>query len=93
MRCIAALLCILVAGCVSAPPRIVQTPSVCPAPREKPTQALAAAAALPTELPSLPTDLNPDAAAVSVLVQRRQAAEQYHRALEVIAGLAAWIRQ
>lgn len=91
---IAALACLIAAaaGCKSQPPRVVQTPNVCPAPRAVPSAALVEADSLPAELPTLPADLNPDAAAVAILIQREQTAQMYHRARVVVQRLSEWIR-
>lgn len=85
---------LLFAGCAATvPTRIVTTPNVCPAPRQPPVELLAAARALPKELPTLSADVNPDAAAVAILVQRQQSAEMYQKARVLLDRMATWFAQ
>ncbi|HET6631493.1 MAG TPA: hypothetical protein VFG73_02140 [Rhodanobacteraceae bacterium] len=87
------LFALLLAGCATAPPaRIVQTPAICPAPRQPPTAALGAVDSLPPTLPALPAKLTPAEAADALHAAGAADAHWYHVARTAAAALAAWIR-
>lgn len=85
---LAVMLAMLAAGCSTQPPRIVQTPAVCPAPRALPAQTLAAIAALPEHLP--PLVVRGDAAQALYETGIRSAG-LYRQCVEAARGAAVWI--
>lgn len=89
-----ALCCVVwLHGCASTQ-RIVSVPSVCPAPRELPSQL---AQELPPQLPALtdylPKFHGPDGAAEALRQIRIDSAGQYQACLASRAALIEWARQ
>ena len=91
MRSAAAIALLLLAGCASAPPHVVQVPSVCPAPRALPTATLTAIAALPERLPDLPASAASTDAAAALFRVGTQDAALYQACRTAAQGAAEWI--
>jgi hypothetical protein len=83
---------LLFAGCASAPPRVVQTPSVCPAPRALPASTLASIDALPDALPPLPASAASTDAAPALYALGAADAASYQACRIAARGAAQWIR-
>ena len=82
----------LITGCAITPPRVVQTPPVCPAPRALPTETLAAIAALPARLPELPASAASTDAAAALFANGAQSASMYQACRRAADGAADWIK-
>lgn len=88
-----ALCCIVwLHGC-AATPRVIATPNVCPAKREKPLNLMQPQ---PDRLPaledSLPKDATPAQKADALQAVRRESGRLYSECYESLRGLIDWIR-